>query len=239
MVIIPVKINKMTQATPTIRILELRLDGYEFEYKAGQWVDCYAIIEGERKLVGYSLASSPSRNKTIEIAVKVSDNPVSEYIHSDAKVGDTLMIEGGQGDIYFEKELSDKVVLVGAGIGVAPLMGIYRYIDDSTDAFVTLIQSASSVEEMVYYTEAVETATRNPRARYFPVLTRGKPIEGFGYGRIDKEMLDELDIDFGSLFYLSGPENMIPEIEEALLTRGVPEERIKYEVWWKTSHDSV
>jgi ferredoxin-NADP reductase len=151
MTIIPVTIKETRQATPTIRVLTLDLDGQEFVYRSGQWIDCYAVINGERKIVGYSLASSPATIDTIEIAVKESDNPVTEYVHGAARVGDTLFIDGGQGDVFYEDGMGDKIVLIGAGIGVAPLMGMLRYIDDSTNASVTMIQSASTVEEMVYF----------------------------------------------------------------------------------------
>ena len=162
MTIIPVIIKRIRQATPTIRVLTLDLGEQKFIYKSGQWIDCYAVIDGERKIVGYSLASSPATIGSIEVAVKESDNPVTEYIHSYARVGDTLFIEGGQGDVFYEDGMGNKVVLIGAGIGVAPLMGILRYIAGSTNASVTLLQSASTVEELVYYSEASEISERNP-----------------------------------------------------------------------------
>ena len=85
MTIIPVTIKSIAQATPTIKVLTLDLSGQEFVYKAGQWIDCYAVIDGERKIVGYSLASSPATTSTIEVAVKESDNPVTEYVHGAAR----------------------------------------------------------------------------------------------------------------------------------------------------------
>ena len=49
----------------------------------------------------------------------------------------------------------------------------------------------------------------------------------------------EIDVDKGSLFYLSGPGGMIPEMENTLRSMGVPDDRIMYEVWWKSSHETV
>ncbi len=239
MTIIPVTIKETRQATPTIRVLTLDLDGQEFVYRSGQWIDCYAVINGERKIVGYSLASSPATIGTIEIAVKESDNPVTEYVHGAARVGDTLFIDGGQGDVFYEDGMGDKIVLIGAGIGVAPLMGMLRYIDDSTNASVTMIQSASTVEEMVYFHEASGIAGNNPRIRYHATVTQAYPKESFGWGRISRETLVELGIDIESLFFLSGPGGMILEMEDALMSMGVPDDRILYEVWWKPTHETV
>lgn len=239
MTIIPVSIKSIVQATPTIRVLTLDLGGHAFYYRAGQWIDCYAVIDGERKIVGYSLASSPAIIGSIEVAVKESDNHVTEYVHGAAQIGDIIYIEGGQGDVFYEEKLADKVVLIGAGIGVAPLMGILRYINDSTSVSATMIQSASSVEELLYYHEASEIADRNNRICYHASVTQGDPGEGFGRGRINRGRLLELEIDTGSLFFLSGPGGMIPEMVDTLRSMGVPDNRIKYEVWWKPSHDTM
>lgn len=236
MTILSVTIKKITQATPTIKILEIDLHDQFFEYKAGQWIDCYAMIQGERNIVGYSLASSPSEKGSIELAVKISDNPVSEYIHDTAKVGDTLYIEGGQGDIFYEPRMGDIVTLIGAGIGFAPLMGILRLIDEEKRISAKVIQSASNVCELVYYNEIIEIEERNPLIEYYPYVTKEVPNENFRLGRIGKETLESIEVNLDSIFYLSGPGGMIPELEEALLGMGIPQERIMYEVWWKPEH---
>ena len=60
MSIIKAKIADIRQETPTVKVVKIDLLGQEFHYKAGQWIDCYAEIDGERKVAGYSLASSPT-----------------------------------------------------------------------------------------------------------------------------------------------------------------------------------
>lgn len=215
-----------------MRVLRLDLQDQSLKYKAGQWIDCYTEIDGLRHVVGYSLASSPSSEGFIELAVKVSDNPVTVYVHTGAEVGDTLYIEGGQGEVYYEAGMGAKVVLAAAGIGVSPLMGILRYIDEATDAEVTLFQSASVFDELIYFDELMRRAERNPRVRYYPYVTREEPPEGVGMGRVSGTVFEASRIDLGSLFYLSGPGGMIPELRDYLVEHGVDEKRIKYEVWW-------
>jgi len=231
MAIILVKITELRWETPTVRGLKLDLQGQEFIYKAGQWIDCYADIEGVRYIVGYSLASTPSQKGYIELAVKQSDNPVTEYIHSGAKVGDTLYVDGGQGEIFYEAGMGSRVILAAAGIGVAPLMGMVRYIVEVTDAEVTLFQSGSTRDELVFYDE-LKRLSENPRVRYYPFVTREAPGEGVEAGRISGDVMAAHGVDLGSLFYLSGPGGMIPELKEYLVGHGVDESRIKYEVWW-------
>ena len=214
-----------------MRGLKLDLQEQEFIYKAGQWIDCYADIDGVRSIVGYSLASTPTQKGSIELAVKQSDNPVTEYIHARAKVGDTLYVDGGQGEIFYDIGMGSKVVLAAAGIGVAPLMGMVRFIVEATDAEVTLFQSASTRDELVFYDE-VKSLSNNPRVRYYPFVTREAPGDAVEAGRISGDAMTAHGVDLSSLFFLSGPGGMIPELKEYLIVHGVDESRIKYEVWW-------
>ena len=235
MTIIPVTINKINQASSTVRIVEIGLKNQYFEYKAGQWIDCYAELNGERKLVGYSLASSPSTKGTLELAVKISDNPVSEYIHTYAQPGDILFIEGGQGDVFYEEEMGNNVVLIGAGIGIAPLMGIFRYIAYGANSKALLVQSASTMDELIYFHEITNLIKYNEKLSYYPTVTK-ENLDGINYGRITGELINSFNVSFDALYYLSGPGIMIPELCETLHAMGVPKNNIKYEVWWKTDH---
>ena len=233
MTIIAVKIAEIRQETPTVKVIKIDLQGQDFVYKSGQWIDCYAEIDGRREIVGYSLASSPSSSRDfIELAIKISDNPVTKFIHEEAIAGDILHIEGGQGDVYFEKGMGDKIILAAAGIGIAPIMGILRYIDEASSAYVSLFQSASMFDELIYYDEIERLAGSNPRIKYYPSITREEPVDGVDRGRISGDLFEKHGVDWESLFYLSGPGEMIPKLKGYLVGRGVDEQRIKYEVWW-------
>ena len=62
------------------------------------------------------------------------------------------------------------------------------------------------------------------------MVTREKPPMGVGEGRITGEVFERHGVDFDSLFFLSGPGGMIPDLRDYLLGRGVDTVRIKYEV---------
>jgi glycine betaine catabolism B len=232
MSIIAVKLADIRQETPTVKLFKIDLLDQEFNYKAGQWIDCYAKINGVRKVAGYSLASSPTLEGFIELAVKTSDNPVTTYLHEKASVGDILYIDGGQGEVFYDSSMADKVILAAAGIGVAPLMGILRFIDEATESEVTMFQAASTFGELIYHNELSKRSGENPRIRYHPSVTREEPPMGVESGRITLDLFDQHEVDYDSLFYLSGPGEMIPELRKGLRSRGVDDEKIKFEVWW-------
>jgi ferredoxin-NADP reductase len=68
---------------------------------------------------------------------------------------------------------------------------------------------------------------------YYPTLTK-EYVEGIHHGRVTGELLISLEVNPNALYYLSGPGDMIPKLEETLMQMGVPQERIMYEVWWKS-----
>ena len=115
------------QETPTIKSFRLDLNGHEIGFKAGQWVDFFVILEGAEAVGGYSITSSPAEQTTISLAVRRddSDHPVTNWLHEDARVGDTVEVSLG-GDFYYEPDEAESVVLIAGGIGLTPLMSIVR-----------------------------------------------------------------------------------------------------------------
>lgn len=230
MLIIPVKIVNIRHSTPTVKTLRLDLLGQEFSFQPGQWIDCYADIDGERKVAGYTLTSSPNMKDHVEISVKTGDNPVTRFIHEQAQVGGTLHIDGGQGGTYYTREMSDRLVLIAGGIGITPIISILRYADEAGDVSAILIYSASSLDELLYREEIEAMEKRNRRIRAHFFVTG----EGSRYrkGRIDEAALRELALDTDALYFVSGPRDMIMGTVAALRNLGVDEVRIRYEVWW-------
>ena len=231
---IPVRIASIQQETPTIKSFRLDLGGRCFRFKPGQWVDCYAEIEGRLTVAGYSITSSPLNNETIDLAVKLEgDNPVTHFLHKRARVGDTLHVWVG-GDFCYQREMGDSIVLVGGGIGLTPLMSVLRYVEDSTsDVEATLIYSARTPSELLFHSRLTEMETRNERIRCVFTVTRqaDEPWSG-RVGRIDADTLHQARIDLDALFFTCGPPTMIQDMVSLLEGLGVPESRIKHEQWW-------
>jgi ferredoxin-NADP reductase len=231
---IPIKILEICQETPTVKSLSLDLLGEDFFFHPGQWVDCYAEIGGERFVAGYTLTSSTATKETIELAVMEGDNPVTQFIHSEAAVGDTLYVDGGQGDIYYSREMGDSLVLIAGGIGITPLVSIVRTVKDShPDVKATLVYSTHSPSELVFIEELEATAKKHDNIRCFFTVT-GPDAEAWAgrRGRIDRELLLEAGAKSGSLFFLSGPAPMAEAMKEILRGLSVSEESIRYEQWW-------
>jgi len=231
---IPVRILEIRQETPTVKSLRLDLMGQEFNFHPGQWVDCYAEIDGERLVAGYTLTSSTAVKETIELAVKEGDNPVTQFIHEEAEVGATLYVDGGQGEVYYSREMGDSLVLIAGGIGITPLVSMVRTVKDSyPDVEATLVYSARSSSELVFRGRLKATAAEHDNIRCYFTVTGPEEGGWVGHrGRIDGELLLEAGAKKSDLYFLSGPAPMAEAMKEVLRGLGVSEDSIRYEQWW-------
>jgi ferredoxin-NADP reductase len=231
---IHVRIAEIRQETPTVKSLRLDLQGQDFTFHPGQWVDCYAEIGGERLVAGYTLTSSIAVRGAIELAVKEGDNPVTQFIHGEAVVGDTLYVDGGQGDVYYTREMGDSLFLIAGGIGITPLVSMVRTVRDShPDVKATLVYSARSPSELVFREELENITREHDNISCFLTVTGQDTGSWPGHrGRIDQELLMETGAKREDLFFLSGPAPMAEAMKGILRGLGVPEDSIRYEQWW-------
>jgi ferredoxin-NADP reductase len=230
---IPAVIKDIAQATPTIRTLRLEPQE-DFTFKAGQWIDFYADIAGERRVAGYSMTSSPLARGYFDLAVKrVGENPVTRYIHSEAREGDIVHVDGGNGEIFYEAGAAKNVILVAGGIGIAPHMSIFRYIAEGDQkASATLIYSASSPSELIFREEIEATTRRDPRMRALLTVTDEAGGWSGHVGKIDADLIREAGVDPEALYYICGPPQMIHELVDTLRVLGVRRKQMRYELWW-------
>ncbi len=232
---IPVRIADIQQISPTVKSFSLALDGQPFTFLPGQWIDCFVDIDGRTEVAGYSMTSSPTEDRWFSIAVKlVGDNAVTDYLHDCAKVGDSIIVEGGSGDFHYTGNEAHPLALIAGGIGITPIASIIRYIDKSgLQVPTTLVYSASAPSELLLREEFEDITARNPNFRTHFTVTRSHSEQWNGnIGRIDASTLRDAGIDSNHLCYICGPPEMIRAMLSTLKEIGVPEERLHYEQWW-------
>jgi glycine betaine catabolism B len=229
---IPAVIKKITQATPTIKTLRVEPKG-EFTFKAGQWIDFFADIAGERKVAGYSMTSSPFTRGYFDLAVKnVGENPVTRHIHTEAQEGEIVYVDGGNGEIFYESGSAKNVILLAGGIGISPHMSIFRYIAEGDTASATLVYSASNPSELIFREEIEAITQSNPRMKALLTVTDDPRGWKGRVGKIDAALIKEARVDPEALYYICGPPAMIHELVDTLRTLGIRRKQMRYELWW-------
>ncbi len=228
------QVVSVTPATPSIRLLTLNIDNSAFRFLAGQWVELTRDIEGRSYTAGYSITNSPLHRGKIELAIKASaKHPLARWIHSRAMPGDSLQVTQGQGPFVYVPEMSDNLVLIGGGVGVTPLISIFRHVRDAALPTCThLLYSVSDSREILFREELEAAARKHDNLRVSITVTHPDAKWQGLTGRIDPIKLHAIDMPDDTLFYLCGPKGMVEDLSTMLHELGVPMSRIIFEKWW-------
>ena len=228
------RIAAITPATPSIHSLRLALPDAGFRFLPGQWVDLSIEVDGATHTAGYSITTSPLHPGEIELAIKASArHPVARWIHERARVGDRVQVSQGQGPFVYLPEMSDNVVLIGGGVGITPLLSIFRHVRDAqlpTQAH--LVYSVSDSREILFRDELEAAARSHDNLHVSITVTQPDPRWHGLTGRIDPVKLHALDVPDDTLYYLCGPKGMVEDMSMLLHDLGVPMNRIIFEKWW-------
>lgn len=231
--LITARIVEATQETPTIRSFVLDTGG-QYTSQPGQWIDLFAEVDGETRAAGLSPTSMPDDQGRIQVAVKRAyAHPVTQWLYEQAGVGDTVRISHGSGTFVYTPERGRRVVLIGGGVGVTPLVSIFRYIDEHVpEAEAHLLYSVAQAREILFKDELEQRVADNPRLGMTVTVT-GEPGTWGGLTRyVDAALIEEQFLDPEALYYLCGPNAMVDDLAEALPALGIPEENVIFERWW-------
>lgn len=218
-------IESIYPAANKIKIFRINYGEHAFSFKPGQWIDLYAPIEG-KNIGGYTIISAPSEKGYFDLAIRESTHhPVTLYLHNTAKAGDEIMITEGQGKFFLSDELMNSpLTLIAGGIGVTPLLSMFRSTDKNKTA-VQMFYSVSSEDDILFREELSPFTTFTVTKNHSPKWT-GETT------RINLEFLKMKNVNFDSHFFICGPKSMIANLTEELKEYGIPNEKIHFEKWW-------
>lgn len=155
-------IDAITQETPDIKTFRLvsRENGHNgLRFMPGQFGIFSVFGHGEAP---FGIANSPTRGGYIECSLK-RVGKVTGALH-ELNVGDTVGFRGPYGRSFPTDEMKGKdLIIVGGGIGMAPLRSLLWYCLDTRDDYgdITLIYGARSINDLVYKRELKEWQARD------------------------------------------------------------------------------
>ena len=234
------KVQKETEDCVSITFDVPEEMGDTFQFCQGQNLTIKKVLNGEELRRNYSICSSPF-DKTLRVAVKkVEGGAFSTWANEELKAGDYLDVMPPTGKFYTELHADQKKAYVAftAGSGITPILSIIK---------TTLLTEPQSTFTLVYgnrtktsiiFKEELEALKDKfiDRFRVYHVLSREKTDAPINNGRIDTEKLDlffnkVIDINRCDEFFLCGPEEMIFCIKGYLAGKGVPADKVHFELF--------
>lgn len=210
-----------------------------FQYKAGQYITIKKEIAGEELRRAYSLCSQPN-SKEFKVAVKAVDNGTfSVFATTILKEGDVLEVSKPEGKFVLETSSTNSKNYLGiaAGSGITPIMAMLKTVlNEEPNSTFTLVYGNKTEDETIFKTEIDTLKNEFPSTFNVQYVLSREEKDYALFGRIDTANLNFVlknklkDINFEDAF-ICGPEEMINTSKETLISYGLNEENIKFELF--------
>ena len=201
------------------------------DFLPGQFVSLKVNEEGLRR--SYSLASMPG-GKKIELVIDVTPMGVGSKYIIGLDVGDTVEVLGFMGRFILNEEslkLKEGVIMVATGSGIVPFRPIIEelLVKRNYQGSVRLIWGMR-YEKDLFWIKEIDKFQRDFDNFHFDIVLSkpGKDWPSF-QGHVGDVILDMENNWEKTCAYLCGNQEMITEIKEVLLEKGIRDSRIFYE----------
>ncbi len=219
-------------------------------YRPGQFLTFRLDIHGKKKPVVrcYSISDSYNQDGFYRVTVKKimpSADPtiksaglVSGYLHEQLEEGDIIDVQSPQGNFVLDPYISRPAVLIGAGVGITPLLSMAKSIiaADTKRRFYLFYGVRNSEEHA--FKEELEALEDYPHCSliicYSDPSKKDLKVEGQEFqhrGRIEIELIKKYLNVTNMEFFVCGPQGMMSSLSAELQKWGVAESQIKTEAF--------
>lgn len=208
------------------------MDGWQPEYKAGQFITLVFYTPHGEKRRSFSITASPALNEPLSITVKkVENGEFSRPLVYTAKVGDVFYTSGITGVFTLPETVwPARFCFLAAGSGIAPCYALIKTILVKSTARITLFYSNSSTHDAIFY-NALKDLQQQYAGRLHIRFLFSDHADIY-HKRLSKWLLDQLLDHYvpdmtDTLFYLCGPFDYMQTAEITLRIRTDKENIIK------------
>jgi predicted ferric reductase len=230
----PYVISEVRQENAQVNTLVLtpaRPNQARMKFRPGQfaWVRLDSPF-GPLQSNPFSIASGIDNPDALEFTIR----EIGDFTNSvkNLSVGRTVYVDGPYGDFNDDHVGATELLLIGAGVGIAPIMSIVRSHAYRGDHRLHVMIFAVRHPDDLMFAEELEQLGTELDLEVIPVVSQPPPEWTGVTGRVDAELLDEVLEFFGPNdphIFICGPPAMMEDSTEALIDLGVPGENIHTE----------
>ncbi|MER5642013.1 globin domain-containing protein [Kitasatospora sp. NPDC002227] len=195
-------------------------------FEPGQYVSvAVQLPDGARQIRQYSLSAAPGSDD-LRITVK-RDGEVSRWLHANAAPGTLLSLSRPCGDLTLA-DGDEPLLLASAGIGITPMVGMLDHlVRTGATRPTTVVHGDRSPADHAHAAELTALVSQLPTAE----IHRWYETDATAPDRAGYVDLAGVELPEGVRAYLCGPLPFMRAARAELLRRGVPAQRIHYEVF--------
>lgn len=202
--------------------LRLRPDG-PFEYEPGQYLD---VLHPDGHARSYSIASHLTSGE-LELHVRqISSGRLSPWL-CGLPTGASLALRGPFGQCFYTPDANGrKLLLVGAGTGLAPLLGIARQaLFQGHRGAIDLIHGGLIPARLYMRQELSAWAAQEPQLRVHACVLRDAG-PGEHEGALDQVSLRLAGSTAETRVFLCGDDGLVRQLQRSFFLAGVPSAEI-------------
>lgn len=234
------KLTQKLDETPEVMTIELAPeDNAPILFDPGMFIMISGIDAAGKRYVArsFSVASDPVVPEMEFYIVKhphVGTALEHDSYFTTAAIGTTFMIKGPYGQFRFDPSKDNKVLFVAGGTGLAPFMSMLRQIKRTNSGNdVVMLYSVKYPTEIIRKQELGELA-QQINLKTTITVTRPQPTDNWtgDTGHITAEMIKKYSADVVErMCYICGPPAFVKAVKDALISLGVPAQRVSADVW--------
>jgi ferredoxin-NADP reductase len=184
----------------------------------GQYVRVGVDVDGVRLWRTYSLTHGPRRDRCLSFTVKaIPGGVVSNHLVHRARAGQMIQLAQAEGEFVLPVPMPRKLLLVTAGSGITPVIGMLRNLFSRrvpVDTDITLVHVNQNESSAMFRDELRAHGT----AGHLRLVERYDDSHGI----LDVDHLDELVPDLAErLSYACGPAGLLDALEKHHADRGL------------------
>jgi len=211
----------------------------DFKFTHGQSLTMRTFINGEEVRRTYSICSSPLDNEWRIAIKKMEGGLFSSFANDQLKKEDVLEVMQPVGKFYTELHPTQKKKYLAfvAGSGITPVLSIIKTTLRTEPLSEFTLVYGNKNKNSIIFKEQLEALKDKylDRFQIIYILSRERTDTTINSGRITTEKLVELSklINYNSIdeFFICGPEEMIFLVKDSLISKGIIEKKIHFELF--------
>jgi nitric oxide dioxygenase len=211
-------------------------------FHPGQYISvAVEFADGSRQLRQYSLSDAPGK-PYYRISVKRDpgndgkpSGRVSNWLHEQVKVNDTILTSPAYGDFNPSVEQDEPLVLLSAGVGITPMISVLNHMAKTRPHHPVIFAHAARIRSQHSHIADIEAAKAvMPNLKVVTFYNGANSTEVSGEDALNGEMqiskLPQWAREKAKV-YLCGPTGFMKKQWQELLGVGVPEHLLHREVF--------